>query len=75
MVKPTIGRIVIYKYHDNEKPSAFTADECAAVIVRVHSDTCVNLRLIEDAHAAPPLKTSVVLGTQPTTWHWPERVE
>jgi len=73
-MKPTIGRIVIYKYHDAEKPTVFAGNECAAIIVRVLNDTCVNLRLIEDSAAMPPLKTSVVLGTQPTTWRWPERV-
>ncbi|MGH9685305.1 MAG: hypothetical protein ACRD4S_17045 [Candidatus Acidiferrales bacterium] len=72
-MKPTIGRIVIYKYAKNEQCNHTNhAALCPAVIVRVWSDTCVNLKLLEDG----PLdswKTSVALGDRETEWSWPVR--
>lgn len=73
-MKPTIGRIVIYKFSDYEKcPHVNNADECPAIIVRVWSDTCVNLKLLVDGPDVPWF-TSIVQGDQQRQWHWPERV-
>jgi hypothetical protein len=76
--KPTIGRIVIYKYATNEwRPNG--ASECPAFIVRVFGDTCVNLKLIEDGPHSATWKTSVMLHSGPDSgdgygqWTWPER--
>lgn len=74
-MKPSVGRIV----HFVEVRRGDS--HCAAVITRVHADTCVNLRLFED-HASydPPseFKTRVFLDEDDKhsgTWHWPERVD
>lgn len=74
-MKPTIGRIVIYKYGDHEKCAHVNgAEQCPAVIVRVWTDTCVNLKLIEDG-PQNSWKTSVSMGDVKTNWQWPGRVE
>lgn len=72
-MKPTIGRTVIYKYGDWEKNAAYNngADECPAVIVRVWTDSCVNLKLVQDG-PFDYWKTSASLGDLPGNWHWPE---
>lgn len=46
-MKPTIGRIVIYKYTEKCVHTNL-ADECPAMIVRVWGGDTVNLKLIED---------------------------
>lgn len=78
-MQPTLGRIVIYKYGQDEKCLHTNgASECPAVIVRVWSDTCVNLKLIEDGQQDSWL-TSRLLYTGPDSgdgsgqWRWPER--
>jgi hypothetical protein len=77
-MKPTVGRIVHFVQGELHLP---------AIIVRVWSDTCVNLQVFTDGSnsdqvrntsEAPNLKwvTSVTLdetATQQRSWHWPER--
>jgi hypothetical protein len=65
-MKPTIGRIVIYTLYDGFEP-------CPAVIVRVWSDTCVNLKVFIDG-PQDMWVTSVCEGTGPRSWHWPAKV-
>lgn len=68
---PTIGRIVHLRVApdgDVEAPFA------PAVIVRVWSDTCVNLRVFMDDNETPALVTSVVEGDELGDWRWPPRV-
>ena len=79
-MKPSIGRIVIYKYSESEKCQHTNgATEVPAVIVRVWSDACVNLKLIEDG-PQDSWRTSRLLYTGPESgdgsgqWRWPERV-
>lgn len=73
-MKPSIGRIVIYKFSDYEKCSHTNgADECPAVIVGVWSETCVNLKLLTDGPGVPWV-TSITQGDGQRQWHWPERV-
>lgn len=76
-MKPSIGRIVIYKYADSEKCQHTNgSEECPAIIVRVWSDTCVNLKLLEDGQQNS-WKTSVLTSELAGTagqWRWPERV-
>lgn len=76
-MKPTIGRIVIFKYPTNERCHHTNgAIECPAMIVRVWSDTCVNLKLIEDG-PQNSWRTSVLqgelAGTDGASWRWPDR--
>ena len=74
MNKPTIGRIVHYKNTETEKGFQQGADTVPALITRVFSDTCVNLTIFQDAAELTRRQTSVMLGTEPGTWAWPERV-
>lgn len=70
MSKPSIGRIV--HFYDADMPDS----PVAAIIVRVWSDTCVNLRTFGD-HAFVGYETSVVLDDAAANkyWSWPPRVE
>lgn len=74
MDKPTLGRIVIYKYGEHEKCQHTNGSaECPAVIVRVWSDTTVNLKLIEDG-PHDNWKTSATKGEAGGQWNWPNRL-
>lgn len=72
--RPSVGRIVVYRPHENGP----AGDPIPAVIVRVWSDTCVNLRLFRDSAPGPDdHRRSVVLADSPDqvdAWHWPARV-
>ncbi|MFJ8153979.1 hypothetical protein [Streptomyces sp. NPDC094468] len=57
MPKPTIGRIVQFAMDPAQNNGA---DVAPAIITRVWSDTCVNLRVLADSHAVD-WKTSVPL--------------
>lgn len=70
-MKPSIGRIVIYRYPEGVLVNGVNV--CPAMIVRVWSDTMVNLKLIEDGELVV-WRTSVSAGTEANTWSWPERV-
>jgi hypothetical protein len=75
-VKPAIGRIVHFK-PGTEQRNEWELDEdqlLAAVIVRVWSDICVNLRVLLDGAMESPWVTSVVRGEDEHQWRWPERV-
>lgn len=69
-MKPTIGRIVIYRYYPLGGPNG--SEFCPAVIVRVWTDTCVNLKLLEDG-PENSWKTSVMHGIDNAQWDWPFR--
>jgi hypothetical protein len=71
-VKPSIGRIVIVR-HASVWGQANGADAYPAIITRVHSDECINVVAFVDGVAAVA-RTSLVLGTAPGQWHWPELV-
>lgn len=73
-MKPTIGRIVLFKSND---PSQLGngAEEVPAIVTRVWSDSCVNLTVFRDF--APPLSvTSVNMADdfaasgQGVAWRW-----
>jgi hypothetical protein len=88
-MKPTIGRIVHFvqekppQYQSTEGPKVLV--HIPAIITAVWGDTCVNLQAFTDGSNSEidgtnfrSVKwiTSVTLddsGTQPRTWHWPER--
>lgn len=70
--KPSIGRVVHYKPLDSDPPRN-NAEVLPAVIVRVWSDTCVNLRVLND-QVYDFWKTSSKLGDGAGEWNWPPRV-
>lgn len=81
-MKPTIGRIVHYWPRksagaDNGLPMVYAvaAEPVPAIIVRVWSDDCVNLRVFNDAEPrydaeAQEHVTSVTRCDQGDTWGW-----
>lgn len=76
-MKPTIGRIVIYKLTETERAYFNGADILPAVIVRVWSDTCVNLKVLTDGNADLWVTSSTLQddtkSPQSRNWSWPER--
>lgn len=78
-MKPSIGRIVIYKPTPNDKGQSSSEDGFPAVITRVWSDTCVNLQVLRDFDT-PIAVTSVeaapdrIEPAPERTWYWPPRV-
>ena len=63
-MKPSIGRIVHFY---------FEGHVCAAVVVAVHTDDCVNLTVFHPNGYTIP-KTSINAGTGDQQWSWPPRV-
>lgn len=61
-MKPTIGRVVLFSV--NRKV------DYPAVIVRVWSDGCVNLKVFTD-YVGDSWKANIKEGTEPGTWRWP----
>lgn len=64
-MKPTIGRIVHYKTDDGTT--------LPAIILAVHSDTCVNLEVFGAGLLEDSQPTSVLEGTGTAQWQWPPR--
>ena len=73
--KPSVGRVVHYQVagHDSDDIRYNYAKILPAIIVRVWSDTCVNLKVFTDG-PNDGWKTSVVLGNEPGQWSWPPYV-
>ncbi len=46
VIKPTIGRVVWYRAHDEDHRQPLDEQLCAALIAYVHDDTTVNLMVI-----------------------------
>lgn len=72
-MKPSIGRIVHYYPHDGDRFGE-TGEPIAAVVVRVWTDECVNLRLLTDTTDTPWI-TSVRYDESHAecSWSWPPR--
>lgn len=70
VMKPTIGRIVIYTLPTGNDFRNNGAREAPAIIARVFDDGKINLRVFLDG-SETPWATSVTEGTSPDTWHWP----
>jgi len=74
--KPSIGRIVAYVLAEGPNKG----QDRPAVIVRVWSDTTVNLQVFTDGDndGLPAVKWDTSVQLDPAralrTWHWPERV-
>ena len=75
-MKPTIGRIVIYKTRVNEITVALGSPETKefpGIITRVNEDGTVNIFVFPDLHATTfsHCKGNVTEGSEPGQWHWP----
>jgi hypothetical protein len=64
MIKPTVGRIVWFQPSSTDLPSErlvqIGKEPLAAIVVAVHSDTCINLAVF-DANGCHHARTSVPL--------------
>ena len=60
MIKPTVGRIVIYTPQPIDGLAQNGNEPLAAIVTAVWSDTCVNLAVF-DANGIPANRTSVLL--------------
>jgi hypothetical protein len=71
--KATIGRIVEYNMtpDDQNQAQGSLVQKVPAVIVSVHNDTLVNLKVFTDGPTDFWL-TSVVFGDEAGKWNWPE---
>jgi hypothetical protein len=69
-MEPTIGRIVIFNVPDDMKKKVNFADQLPAIIVRVWSNDCVNLKIITDG-MEDIWQTSVTKGNEVNQWVWP----
>jgi hypothetical protein len=74
VMKPRIGRIVIYHFYKNYRALENSNEVNApAIITKVHSDTRVNLRVFTDSEALL-WKTSVAYGEGENQWSWPDKI-
>lgn len=80
--KLTLGRVLIYCVHPSDPETIRNnhVTELPAVVVRVWSDTCANIKVLTDG-PSDAWKTSVLQDhvdynqpRTPGTWRWPERV-
>ncbi len=69
-MKPTIGRVVIFHFPDSEKHINNQGLDAPAIITRVWSETCVNLKVLNDG-IENTWKTSVPQGDGAYQWSWP----
>ena len=76
MMKPTIGRIVIFNMTDDlkNKVNGNKQDKLPAIIVAVWSETTVNLKVITDGINDLWI-TSATQGDNPYNWNWPIKEE
>jgi hypothetical protein len=70
---PSIGRVVHYNVPEDERKNCNYASVLPAVIVRIWSNECVNLKVLND-EKEDFWRTSVVLGDQEGEWFWPPYV-
>ena len=70
MQKPTVGRIVLYRFPDHERHLNNQSPIAPAVIVAVWSATSVNLKVLNDG-PDNSWRTSVQQGPGPGQWDWP----
>jgi hypothetical protein len=76
--KPSVGRIVHFHHAASDGSGAVTL---AAIVVKVFTDDCVNLQVLNDGYtqldtqgSGVVLRTSVARGDGPYQWSWPPRV-
>ena len=68
--RPSVGRIVHFLHASGEGPTGCQA----AIVTAVWSDTMVNLAVFS-ANGGASNPSSVGLGDELRTWHWPEYVQ
>lgn len=74
-MKPTIGRIVVFKQSANERPHNGTREH-PAMITRVHNDDYVNLHVFFDGGPVSAITSVHRAGVEPEgsmSWDWPKR--
>jgi hypothetical protein len=74
-MKPTIGRIVIFKQSKHETPCNGTRQH-PAMITRVHNDDYVNLLVFFDGGPVSACTSVHRVGVAPegsASWDWPKR--
>lgn len=79
-MKPTIGRIVIYKTTEEDRKVLKDAygnqsTELPAIVVAAWSETCINAKVITDSSIGDLWKTSISQGDQEGQWNWPVKAE
>lgn len=82
-MKPTIGRIVIYKPTESElnemkfnvlnHQSQNRQTELPAIIVAVWSETTINVQVMLDGQGGTWWKTSIQQGDGEGQWNWPQK--
>ena len=76
-MKPTIGRIVIYRTTAEDKDVMRVTGmqnvvaQLPAIVVNVWSDTCINVKVILDGHGLDLWKSSINKGEGDGNWSWP----
>jgi hypothetical protein len=74
-MKPTIGRIVLYKptTEENEKfyKDGNKSETLPGIIVGVWGEDCVNIQLFTDTSKNFEWKTSILKGEEEGQWSWP----
>ena len=84
-LKPYVGMLVLYREAESEAPTPAGTNGTRfhpAMVTRVWSETCVNLRVFKDADSVDVVRTSVVeapalpegvVDTNPNSaWIWPD---
>ena len=74
-MKPTVGRVVLFKAHNSELTGG--NNEVPALVTHVWSDTCINVMVMRDGHEATPIGVTSVSMTddfaasgQACAWRW-----
>lgn len=71
--KPSVGRIVHYQSHGSPN-GQHKSEPRAAIITRVHNDTCVDLCVVNPNGMYFDSSTCFDAEAGPGTWRWPPRV-
>lgn len=76
-MKPSIGRIVHYVAYGTPGGEYKAEAHRAAIITQVHTDTCVDICILNPTGLFFTTSAQFNGDAEPTpgTWHWPERVE
>lgn len=73
---PTVGRVVIFMQSERELPTNGTREH-PAIITRVWTDDCINLKVFFDAGETANVTSVQRRGVAPEdemSWDWPPRV-
>lgn len=73
MQSPKVGRIVLFKSMDRKETSDHGNDgEVPAIITRVFSETCVNLKVLRDGEVDRWFTSVVRDQVGGRSWRWPD---